>query len=374
MPTGGTTAGATDSGRDRITAPHVWVLAGDKAGDNAQLRVVADALGWPWEIRPITANRFYRVPNWLLGGHLWSIDRRRSAALAPPWPDLVLSSGRRTVPVARWIARQTARQTGHRAVLVHLGRPWAPFHWFDLIIGMPQYGLPDAANLVHATLPLNRIPPALLTAGAAAQGDRLARLPRPLTTALIGGPGRNARLDAETAAVLGRALSDHVAARGGSLLVSTSRRTPAAVVTALRRAITVPGEIYAFQPHDPENPHFGFVAAAQDLVVTSDSASMIAEACRAGKPVSIAVLPTLEQRAPALLKRLTSLLPLPVRDDLLRRGLLIGQRDVAGLAELLVRRGAVGILGGPSGPAQPVADDLPAVLARIRGLFDDRPA
>ena len=34
---------------------------------------------------------------------------RRSSPLEPPWPDLVIAAGRRTAPVARWIARAVAR-------------------------------------------------------------------------------------------------------------------------------------------------------------------------------------------------------------------------------------------------------------------------
>src|SRR5262245_42622192 len=33
--------------------PRVWLVLGEKAGDNAQLRVVCDALGWPVEERRI---------------------------------------------------------------------------------------------------------------------------------------------------------------------------------------------------------------------------------------------------------------------------------------------------------------------------------
>lgn len=355
-------------GADRAVggaAPLVWLLTGDKAGDNAQLRVLADTLAWPWQSKTVVTNGFYRLPNWLLGGRLWSYDRRHSTPLTPPWPDLVLASGRRAVPIARWIRRQSLG----RARLVHLGRPWAPFRWFDLIIGMPQYGLPDAANLLRAGLPLNRIAPERLAAGAAALAPRLAGLPRPLTTALIGGPNRNARLDADSARRLGRDLSAHVASRGGSLLISTSRRTPPAVTAALQQAVSVPAEIYAYRADDPANPHLGFIALADDLVVTSDSASMIAEACRTGKAVSVALLPTPAELRPSVLNRLGAKLPRALRNQLLRRGVLVGERDVAGLAAVLAERGVVRLLGRPGMATQAVPDDLPVIVARIQGLF-----
>ena len=38
------------------------VLIGDKLGDNAQARALADALGWPYEVRQVLPK-----PEWVLG-------------------------------------------------------------------------------------------------------------------------------------------------------------------------------------------------------------------------------------------------------------------------------------------------------------------
>mgnify|MGYP007000457706 CR=1 len=39
--------------------------------------------------------------------------------------------------------------------LFALGRPFAPYSWFDLIITTPQYCLPDSHNLVELPLPIS---------------------------------------------------------------------------------------------------------------------------------------------------------------------------------------------------------------------------
>ena len=161
--------------------PRVWLLLGDKGGDNAQLRVLAQALGWPSEEKPLVFNRRYQVPNLLLGATLSTLDPACPPP-APPWPDLILSSGRRAVPVARWIRRQS----GGRTRLVHVGRTWAPLHWFDLVIAMPQYRVARAANVMRAHLPLNRLAPQRLAGEADDWRTRVAHLPRPYTTVLLG--------------------------------------------------------------------------------------------------------------------------------------------------------------------------------------------
>ena len=129
------------------------MLAGRKAGDRAQMIGLAETLGWPFEVKELRHNALVHLPNILLGASLISLDRKASSPFAPPWPDLVVASGRRSVPAARWVR---ARSSG-RTRLVHIGRPWAPLRLFDLIITTPQYGLPLRPNVLQNTASLHRV-------------------------------------------------------------------------------------------------------------------------------------------------------------------------------------------------------------------------
>jgi mitochondrial fission protein ELM1 len=72
-----------------------------------------------------------------------------------------------------------------------------------------------------------------------------------------------------------------------SVLVTTSRRTPAEVVETLKQ-IFPKEKTYFYQYGDAgENPYFGLLAFANRLVVTGDSMSMCSEACATGVPVYI---------------------------------------------------------------------------------------
>jgi mitochondrial fission protein ELM1 len=89
------------------STPLVWLLIGDKAGDSAQLRVLAEALGWSTREIALETNRWRNLPNLLLGESLLS----SKVSFAPPWPDLVLWAGRRGTPIARWIRRASGGRT-----------------------------------------------------------------------------------------------------------------------------------------------------------------------------------------------------------------------------------------------------------------------
>ena len=110
--------------------PQVWGLTGHKLGDKAQVLALAEALGWPFELKSFAYRRTELLTNLLLGPTLAGIVPRRSSPLAPPWPDLIITAGRRNEPVARWIQAQASDR---HVRIVHLGRPWATLDVFDLI-------------------------------------------------------------------------------------------------------------------------------------------------------------------------------------------------------------------------------------------------
>lgn len=260
--------------------PRVWILASRHSGDNTQLNAIADALGWPCEVKRL----FYRTHEVLvrLAGlaSLSAVDRHRSSPIAPPWPDVILAAGRSTEAVARWIKRHGNPEV--RTVFV--GTPWADPAHFDLVITTPQYRLPEAPNILHLSFAAHSVTPERLAAERAVWAPRLGHLPEPRIAVLVGGPSGPYTFGTEAAKRLGRAASHRAARRGGSLLVTTSARTPPAAAEALADAISVPARMFR---HGDEggNPFFGFLALAEEVIVTADSVSMISEACAAGRPV-----------------------------------------------------------------------------------------
>ena len=76
-------------------------------------------------------------------------------------------------------------------------------------------------------------------------------------------------------------------AAGGSLLATTSARTPRTTADAFIRALEAPAHVFRWTPAGGENPYRGHMALADAFFVTGDSVSMLAEACATQKPVYI---------------------------------------------------------------------------------------
>lgn len=353
--------------------PRVWTLLGYKAGDNTQVRSLAAALAWPWEPRQLHYRSTELLSNLFLGPTLAGVRRRESDALEPPWPDLVITSGRRNEPVARWIRAAS----GQRTKLVQVGRPWAQPSAFDLVLTTPQYRVPAAANVVELQLPLHGITAAQLGQAAQQWAPRFAALPKPRIVVLAGGNSGSFLLTADRVRQL-RAVAEKLAkTTGGSLCISDSARTPAAAGEALFTDTEVPHHFFRWGSDGGDNPYLGYLALGDCFVVTGDSLSMVAEACATGKPVYLMhprqhPLPLDSEFAPGP----DWLRPgwygwRPVSHRLAQRlGPRRMRRDVPALLQSLVDSGRAAWLGGAE-PAAPKAGnpDLDRAVARIKALF-----
>ena len=352
--------------------PRVWLLTGHKAGDNNQVLALAEALHWPFATKRFRYRPWELLSNRLLGTTLAGIDSAASSPLGPPWPELVITAGRRNEPVARWIQQQS----GGRTRLVHVGRPWAPLASFDLIVVTPQYFLPARDNILPVDLPLHRIDRSGLDAIGHAWAGRFTDLPRPWWSVLLGGDSGPFVFTADKAARLARWLNEVVGREGGAVLVTNSARTPAAAWAAFLNTLTVPVSPWHWGESAGENPYQAYLALAGRLVVTGESMSMLAEAGATGKPLYLFDLsdcphdqpgrcrPWWMQRRNYRFKPLSHHLAMRLAPRRMRR-------DVARIQERLIVSGRAVWTGEEwqGGDPSSVNTDIKRAVERVRALF-----
>ncbi|MES2885809.1 MAG: ELM1/GtrOC1 family putative glycosyltransferase [Pseudomonadota bacterium] len=272
-----------------VTGEPVWLLLGSKQGDNSQILALAAALGLPFRRIQLRFNLLHWLLPAMLGRSLWSV-KNRADLQGQPLPRLVISSGLRSVPAARWVQAEAAE----RCHIVHIGRPWGPFRWFDLVVTTPQYALPTLPNVHHNLLPI--LPDERSTAALSpALAEQLAALPRPWTVAVLGGHSRPLRFTVQAAIQLAERLNQ----ASGSVLLVGSPRTPSACIEAIRPLLQVPHAIFPFGAG--ENPYPALRAEADRFLITGDSVQMAAELLVCGKPLQVFPLP----EVPDALVRLT---------------------------------------------------------------------
>ena len=266
-----------------MTDRKAWVLTDGRAGTRNQALGLADAVGLPFEEKLIRS-----APPWRwLPPVLWPPGvlgvGPRGDPLAPPWPDLVISSGGRAVGPALAVRKRS----GNRTFCVHVTNPRVDPARFDLVAAALHDRL-SGPNVVVTLGALNRVTGRRLDEAASRFAPLFENLPRPLVAVLVGGSNRVYRMTAETMQRMASDLASMATESGAGLLVTTSRRTGADNEATLRRALN--GLPSWFWDGGGENPYFGFLALADAIVVTADSVSMVSEACATGKPVHVVSL------------------------------------------------------------------------------------
>jgi hypothetical protein len=357
--------------------PLVWVLTCHREGDNAQTIGLAEALGWPFEVKRMYTRNLSSSPTCSSRARLPGMDGRRSSPLEPPWPDLLIFAFRANENIARWIRAQA----GGRTKCIVVGRPWSPLREFELVVTTPQLCLPRRWNVLQNVLPLHRVKPERLAAAARVWAPRLAHLPRPYLGVLVGGTSGPYVFSRQAARRLGRQVSALSRRLGGSILLTTSARTGAAATRALWAAIDCAAYCHRWNSDEQHNPYFAFLALADISIVTGDSISMITEASATGKPVlmfdfgggPVAMRPSRSWRQwldpyPATwLYSLYMCLP---------RGRLNRTRDLRLAHRAILESGRARWLGDEAGlPAPPPQPpDVARAAARVRALFADSSA
>ncbi|HRQ63336.1 MAG TPA: mitochondrial fission ELM1 family protein [Xanthomonadaceae bacterium] len=262
-----------------------WVLSDGAAGNARQAMALAEALartvpetsgpGLSCEVRHLKLR--WPATWWAPRlGTLADVRDRDGAMLQPPWPEIAIGCGR----VAA-LATRCLRSRGVR--VAQILDPRIDARSFDALI-VPAHDAVAGANVVVTLGSLHGIDDRWL-AHARQQFAGLHEHPSPRTAVLVGGPVRRlpwTRRDLDRMIVI---LRHWLGRDGGSLMFSTSRRTPVWAQRKLREAFADSAALFHTPADRDDNPYPGLLAHADRIVVTGDSVNMISEACAVGVPV-----------------------------------------------------------------------------------------
>lgn len=259
----------------------VWVLLDDRAGNRSQALGVAGAVNVPFTEKILEYGPAASLPNMLLGASLRGLTSESKKRIQPAWPALVVSAGRRTAPVARWIKSQSGGTTR----LVQIMDPGQGRDDFDLLC-LPAHDqpTPSANGFVIAAAP-HGMTDARLDAAANEWAEKLPDSSGPRIALMIGGSTRRRKFSDDMARELSASALRVAESVNGHLMVTTSRRTGEAVNT-IEKTLDGRAMLYRWDSTD-ENPYAGYLALADAIIVTGESVSMCSEACATGKPVYI---------------------------------------------------------------------------------------
>ncbi len=259
-----------------------WVLSEDFVGHRHQALGLAEALGTEPEFKAVAARQPWRTVPARLWFNRIGLQAFRDDALHPPWPDLVVGSGRQ----GGLAAAAVRHHSGGRVFTVQIQRAPLPHRYFDVLV-VPRHDHATGPNVIVSDGAIHHVTQARLAAAAAHWAPRFAHLPRPRVAVLLGGGNNRYRLTAARTTALAGQLAD--LARGGAgLMVTPSRRTGGDTMRIVRDALI--GRACEIWDGAGENSYLGLLALADAILVTRDSVSMVSEAVFTGKPVHVVEL------------------------------------------------------------------------------------
>lgn len=269
----------------------IWALLDNRMGSVNVIRgVLAQFAEDEFEVieKKIVYTPWAKLPNIIKGASLLGVSKESRQNLTAPFPDLVISGTRRTASVARWIKKRAKGKT-KIVQLLHPG-PGAGIAEFDAVF-VPEHdrGKAKCANIVYTVGSPTRTTEKAMNEARAKWEPVFAGLdlPRPWTTVIVGGAVKGKPFSPENARGFAEEVLKLKKESGGSILITDSWRTGEEARRLIMGILKdIPAYTYLWG-EKKDNPYMGYLACADNIIVTGDSVSMTCESCGTGHPVYV---------------------------------------------------------------------------------------
>ena len=199
-----------------------------------------------------------------------------------PWPDVLVTCGRRSIPHAL----EAKRRSGGKVFLVHVQDPRGAAARFDAVVAMDHDRIAAGPRVIKVATALHDLTPAILAEASTPWRARFAALGPAFAGVVVGGDLKGRPFSEDDAARLVAGLARMRAGSQLGLAITPSRRTPPAVRALLDRTYRDDPAVFLWDL-EGDNPYRAILGLADRLVVTGDSVSMISEAISTPKSVDV---------------------------------------------------------------------------------------
>jgi uncharacterized protein len=257
-----------------------WIVTDGRASSVAATEGVATALGLAAEHRQLASRALWNTLPTLSLLYPHDVPSATGGTLSPPWPDIVIAAGHRTIPYLQALRRASEGATF--TVFLHGTR--ARRDIADLI-WCPAHEHLSGSNIISTITSPHGMGPRQLRALRRRPNPEIDALSAPITAILLGGPNQTTKFNAAALAWLAECLRN-LSNSGVSFLIAPSRRTTAPLIRTVTEA-TRSARRVVWARENSSSPHWTFLAHAELAIVTADSVTMTSAACATGRPVYV---------------------------------------------------------------------------------------
>ena len=272
-----------------------WILTDGKAGTERQCIGLAEGLS----LKPVIKRVSPKFPWSFLPPALWFFPLHgvRGLKKQEEWPDVLIAGGRSAAALAKEIKRLSFGKT----FTIFLQNPYISPKNFDVVVAPAHDGL-KGDNLIETLGALHCVNNKELEEASKKYKSLFQELPSKKAAVLLGGVTRHYDMTPDLMQEYGSQLRILSKRTGVGYMVTASRRTEEACLSAFRKGLGA-SPVFVWNGKG-DNPYMGFLSQSDIIVVTSDSVSMISEAIFTGKPVYLLMLRGRSKRLDAFHKTL----------------------------------------------------------------------
>lgn len=257
----------------------IWAIIDNRTGNKNQILAVLKELKLPYKIIKVEYNWLGNLPNFilqLLGGFLHIKNFKQNPVKKNP--NLIISCGRRTFP----ISNKLKSTTFPTPLFIHLMYPKYSLNINKCnLIFTPNH---DKVRVYKNIVKTIGSPGPKIFSKKKLNPFGL----KPIISLFVGGDHGRYKLHSDSVNFIIENILKKI--NDGTLLISTSRRTPNIIINSINnwqkksRVIKI-----VFHPKTSrmENPIYDMLSFSDEIVVTGDSVSMISQACQYKKPVRV---------------------------------------------------------------------------------------
>ena len=271
-----------------------WILSDKLIGHEKQSISLADSLNINYKI--IKINKL----NFLERNTLSILNLKQKVnSLKPPYPKLIISCGKSTAYYANFMKKKL----GKKIFSIFIQKPPINIKNFDLVI-TPKHDNCSGRNVITTFGALTKINTKYIK--EIRKKKKPSVLKKEFIVVLLGGDSKHHKITIPILDKIIKKISSIQKKNKIKIIFMVSRRTKNKDIIYLKRNLKKKEFIFVL-PNSKKISYVNAISFAKAIIVSSDSVSMVSEACSTGIPTYIIDIPTKSKKFGLFIKNLINL-------------------------------------------------------------------
>jgi len=308
-----------------VSKKNCWILSDNLVGHEKQSISLAEKLNINYKLIKIKKVNFIKrnLSNFF--------NLQKKNFFKPPYPKIIISCGKNTAYYSKMIKQKTK----NKIFSIFIQKPPININNFDVVIS-PKHDKCKGLNVIETQGALTKIN--LKYIKNVNKTKKPSILKQNFITVLIGGNSRHHKITKPILDKIIKNLKSIEEQKKIRIFILVSRRTGKKDYLYLKKNLISKNFIFVL-PNSKKVSYLNALSFAKAIIVTSDSVSMVTEACSTGKPTYIIDIPTKSKRFSLFIKNLIHLkLAYYLKDSISLKGIKKALNDIDKVVEKIKKR------------------------------------